>query len=69
MQETGNEILAWLPSPLGDAAYAPCDRSNCDQSEHLCMKAITVEMLCDAAKRLLGNRYPKQKQICANKNS
>ena len=69
MQETANEILAWLPSPLGDAACAPCDRPNCNQSEHLCMQSITVEMVCEAAEKLLEGSYPKQQQVCANINS
>lgn len=39
---------------IGDAPCAPCDRPTCNKSEHLCMQAITVEMVCDAAKKLLG---------------
>jgi hypothetical protein len=69
MQETGNEILAWLPSPLGDSASGPCDRPNRNQSEHLCMQAITVEMVCEAAKKMHDGSYPEQQQICADKNS
>lgn len=69
MQETGNEISARLPSLLGDAVSVPCDRSNCNQSEHLYMQEVTVEMVCEAAGELLEGSYPKQQQICANKSS
>ncbi len=55
--ETGyeNEIKI-----IGDAPCAPCDKPTCKKSEHLCMQAITVEMVCDAAKKLLetGQRQP-----------
>jgi hypothetical protein len=69
MQETENEILAWLPSLSGDAACAPFDGPNCNQSEYLCMRAIKLEKVCEAAGKLLEGSYPKQKQICTNKNS
>lgn len=48
--ETGyeNEIKI-----IGDAPCAPCDKPTCKESEHLCMQAITVEMVCNAAKKLL----------------
>ncbi len=48
--ETGykNEIQI-----IGDAPCAPCAKPICKQSEHLCMQAITVEMVCNAAKKLL----------------
>jgi heptosyltransferase-2 len=48
--ETGykNEIQI-----IGDAPCAPCARPTCKKSEHLCMQAITVEMVCNAAKKLL----------------
>ena len=39
---------------VGDAPCAPCDRPMCKRPEHLCMQAITVKMVCDAAKKLLG---------------
>ncbi len=39
---------------IGDVPCAPCAKPTCDQSEHLCMQAITVEMVCNAAKKLLG---------------
>ncbi|MHC4478345.1 MAG: lipopolysaccharide heptosyltransferase II [Planctomycetota bacterium] len=40
---------------VADVPCAPCSRPKCNQSDHLCMKAITVEMVCDAAKKLLAN--------------
>jgi len=44
---------------VGDAPCSPCGRPVCKKSEHLCMQAITVEMVCDAAKGLLeDNRKP-----------
>ncbi|GAF97311.1 unnamed protein product, partial [marine sediment metagenome] len=53
---------------IGDAPCAPCDRPICKKSEHLCMQAITVGMVCDAAKKLLENSCQKQQQLCASKN-
>ena len=38
---------------VGQAPCAPCARPVCKKSEHLCMQAITVEMVCDAAQKLL----------------
>jgi heptosyltransferase-2 len=46
---------------IGDASCAPCDKPICKKSEHLCMQAITVEMVCDAAKGLLENSHLKQR--------
>ena len=46
---------------IGDAPCAPCDKPICKISEHLCMQAITVEMVCDAAKRLLEDSHRKQR--------
>jgi heptosyltransferase-2 len=40
---------------VGDAPCAPCARPVCKETEHLCMQAITVQMVCDAAKKLLEN--------------
>jgi len=45
---------------IGSAPCAPCDRPVCRKSEHLCMQSITVEMVCDAAKKLLGNSHQEQ---------
>ena len=42
---------------IGSAPCAPCDRPVCKKSEHLCMQSITVEMVCDAAKKLIGNSH------------
>ena len=38
---------------IGGAACAPCAKPICKKREHLCMEAITAEMVCDAAKKLL----------------
>jgi len=46
----GNEIQI-----VGNVPCAPCNKPLCKKSQHLCMQAITVEMVCDAAKQLLGN--------------
>ncbi len=48
--ETGYENEIQI---VGDAPCAPCDKPTCKKSEHLCMQAITVEMVCTAAKKLL----------------
>ena len=49
--ETGweNEIQI-----VGDAPCAPCGKPKCRQTEHLCMEAITVDSVVDAARKLLG---------------
>ncbi|HUT30956.1 MAG TPA: lipopolysaccharide heptosyltransferase II [Sedimentisphaerales bacterium] len=39
---------------IGRAPCAPCARPKCRKAEHLCMQAITVEMVCDAADKLLN---------------
>ena len=58
--ETGykNEIQI-----IGDAPCAPCAKPTCKENEHLCMQAITVEMVCNAAKKLLetNQRQPTSK--------
>jgi heptosyltransferase-2 len=58
--ETGykNEIQI-----IGNAPCAPCAKPICKESEHLCMQAITVEMVCNAAKKLLetNQRQPTSK--------
>lgn len=38
---------------VGIADCAPCDKPDCSQMEHLCMKSITVEMVCEAAEKML----------------
>ena len=53
---------------VGEAPCAPCDRPICKKSEHLCMQSITVEMVCDASKRLLDNSHPKRHQLCVSRN-
>ena len=45
---------------IGSAPCAPCDRPICKKSEHLCMQSITVDMVCDAAKKLLGSSHQEQ---------
>jgi len=58
--ETGceNEIKI-----VGDVPCAPCAKPACKKAEHFCMQAISVEMVCDAAKKLLENnqRQPTYK--------
>jgi heptosyltransferase-2 len=38
---------------IGKAHCAPCDKPICRKPQHLCMESITVEMVCDATKKLL----------------
>jgi heptosyltransferase-2 len=54
--ETGceNEIKI-----VGKAPCAPCAKPVCKEKKHLCMEAITVEMVCSAAEKLLENRRPQ----------
>jgi len=40
---------------IGNVYCAPCSKPKCKKSEHICMEAITVEMVCEAAKELLEN--------------
>lgn len=40
---------------IGNAPCAPCARPVCKKKQHLCMEEITVEMVCNAAKKLLEN--------------
>jgi len=40
---------------VGDAPCAPCAKPICEEPKHLCMQAITVEMVYEAAKELLEN--------------
>ena len=47
----GNEIKI-----ISDAPCVPCGRPVCKESEHLCMEAITVDMVCKAARKLLAKR-------------
>ena len=48
---------------VGDAPCAPCDKPICEKSEHLCMLANTVEMVCDAAKKLLEKSKIKDQNV------
>ncbi len=38
---------------VGDAPCVPCQKPTCAMSEHLCMRSISVEMVLDAAEKLL----------------
>jgi heptosyltransferase-2 len=40
---------------IGDAPCAPCGKPVCKKTEHLCMQSISVEMVCNAAEKLLEN--------------
>lgn len=50
--ETGYENEIQI---VPDVDCAPCQRKKCKKPEHLCMKAISVEEVCNAASQLLGN--------------
>jgi heptosyltransferase II len=41
---------------VSDAACAPCQRPECTQTEHICMKAISVETVKDAVAKILARR-------------
>ena len=41
---------------VGEAHCVPCDKPQCKQAEHLCMETITVEMVCEAAGKILDDR-------------
>jgi len=38
---------------VGEAECVPCDKPKCRQERHLCMESISVEMVCDAAGKIL----------------
>jgi len=40
---------------VGNVPCAPCRKPVCKKAGHLCMEAITVEMVCNAARKLLEN--------------
>jgi len=40
---------------VGNVSCAPCTKAVCKKSKHLCMEAITVEMVCNAAEKGLKN--------------
>ncbi len=48
--ETGYENEIQL---IGDVPCGPCQKPKCNQTEHKCMQVISVDMVCDAAGRLL----------------
>jgi heptosyltransferase-2 len=41
----------------GNAPCAPCDKPICRQTSHFCMEAITVEMVCQAAAKVLDEKW------------
>jgi heptosyltransferase-2 len=45
----------------GDVPCAPCDKNICRMPSHLCMEAINVEMVCEAAAGVLEARPLKRK--------
>ncbi len=38
----------------GNVSCAPCDKPICKEKSHFCMEAITVEMVCNAAEKILN---------------
>ncbi len=52
---------------VGDVPCAPCRKPVCKKSEHLCMDAITVDMVCDASKKLLENTRKQAADVNGNK--
>ena len=38
---------------IGDAPCGPCDKPKCSEEKHFCMEAITVDMVCETANKLL----------------
>ncbi|HEW78924.1 MAG TPA: lipopolysaccharide heptosyltransferase II [Phycisphaerales bacterium] len=48
---------------VGGAPCAPCGKPVCKKKEHLCMQAITMEMVCNAAEKLLENN----RSTCASR--
>ena len=44
---------------VGNVPCAPCTKPICKRQEHLCMQAITVEMVCEAAKKVLKSEQKK----------
>ncbi len=51
---------------VGNVFCSPCTKPKCKRTEHMCMQAITVEMVCEAAKELLENK-PKKAKILAHR--
>ena len=51
---------------IGNIHCAPCSKSKCNKSEHLCMDSISVEMVCKAANELLQNNR-KQAVVLSQK--
>jgi heptosyltransferase-2 len=50
---------------VGNVPCAPCQKPVCKKSRHLCMETITVEMVCNAAMKLLENSdRPAVVKVC-----
>jgi heptosyltransferase-2 len=50
---------------VGNVPCAPCQKPVCKKAGHLCMEAITVEMVCNAARKLLENSdRPAVVKVC-----
>jgi len=69
--ETGYEKETQI---IGNVPCAPCDKSICKKSEHSCMQAVTVQMVCAAAGELLDNnrkraRIPARREFIETSQS
>lgn len=51
----------------GAAPCRPCGKPVCKENEHLCMQAITIEMVCSAAEKLLEDGQKKTVSATAQK--
>jgi len=47
---------------VGQAPCAPCHEPTCKKREHLCMQSISVETVCDAAQKLIGESSPSKRR-------
>lgn len=50
----------------GDAPCVPCNKGICKEKSHLCMEAITVERVCQAAARILDERKSEPQEAKSN---
>ena len=41
---------------IGQADCAPCAKKKCKKRQHECMESITVDMVCEAAEKLLSKK-------------
>ena len=53
----------------GAAPCAPCTKPICKKDKHLCMESITVDMVCEAAKKLLDDNNDMPESVAAPKLS